>query len=383
MSLSNNPRIAIVHDWLVTYAGAERVLEKMLLCYPEADLFSIVDFLDKDNRGFIQNKKVTTSFIQKLPFSKKKFRSYLAVMPIAVEQFDLSSYDIIISSSHAIAKGVITGPDQLHICMCYSPMRWAWDMQNIYLQESNLSSGIKSWIAKYILHKLRIWDYRTANGVDEFIAISNYISRRIHKIYRRESFVIYPPVNVEYDSNSINKQDFYLTASRMVPYKNIPLIIKAFSQMPDKKLIVIGDGPEYRKCKQLQSDNITILGYQTSNVLYDYMHRAKAFVFAAEEDFGITPLEAQACGTPVIAYGKGAVKETIIGLDKEKPTGIFFDFQTTESIISTVDLFESESDKFLSENCRENAARFNEERFHLEFMNFVNLAVSKKSDSIL
>jgi glycosyltransferase involved in cell wall biosynthesis len=227
-------KVGIVHDWLVTYAGAERVLEQILLLYPDADLYSIVDFLDTDQRGFVMNKMAHTTFIQNLPFAKKYYRSYLPLMPLAIEQLDVSSYDLIISSSHAVAKGVLTGPDQLHICMCYSPVRYAWDLQHQYLKESGLTRGLKSWIARWILHKIRIWDTRTANGVDHFIAISNFIARRINKTYRRNSTVIYPPVDVDAFSLCKDKENFYVTASRMVPYKKIDLIVEAFNGLPDK-----------------------------------------------------------------------------------------------------------------------------------------------------
>lgn len=264
MSYSTNAssplRIAIIHDWLTVYAGAERVLEQMLLCYPQADLYSTVDFLPANERGFLQGKQVFTSFIQNLPFAKTKYRSYLPLMPMAVEQFDLSMYDLVISSSHAVAKGVITGPDQLHICMCYSPIRYAWDLQHQYLQETHLNTGALGWVAKYFLHKLRLWDLRTANGVDQFIAISQFIARRIYKVYRRSSTVIYPPIALEDFSLQEQKQDFYLTASRMVPYKKIDLIVKSFSHMPDKQLIVIGSGPDFEKIKKIAPPNVTLLG---------------------------------------------------------------------------------------------------------------------------
>jgi glycosyltransferase involved in cell wall biosynthesis len=367
----NKLKIAIVHDWLTVYAGAERVLEQMLSCYPEADLFSTVDFISSDSRGFLKNKTVTTSFIQNLPFAKKFYRSYLPLMPLAVEQFDLSPYDLIISSSHAVSKGVITGPNQLHVCMCYSPIRYAWDLQHQYLKESGLSNGIKAWIAKYMLHKMRIWDLRTANGVDYFIAISSFISQRIKKVYRRGSTVIYPPVDVSGFISSGIKDDFYLTASRMVPYKRMPLIVEAFSKMPDKKLIVIGDGPDYAKCRALATPNIEVMGWQSFDVLRDYMQRAKAFVFAAEEDFGIAPLEAQACGTPVIAYGKGASLETLRGLGVSNPTAVFFDAQSPQAILDAVLIFESESSLILPASCRENALRFSAERFCGEFSAFI------------
>ena len=210
-------KIAIVHDWLVTYAGAERVLEQILICYPEADLYSLVDFLDKNEREFILNKHVQTSFIQNMPLAKKKYRNYLPLMPFAIEQFDLSQYDLVISSSYAVAKGLISGPDQLHISMCYSPMRYAWDLYHHYLRESGLKSGFNGFFAKIILHFIRLWDYASASRVDEFIAISHFISRRIEKIYRRPSRVIYPPVDVNKFSLCDEKGDYFVTVSIMVP----------------------------------------------------------------------------------------------------------------------------------------------------------------------
>lgn len=335
-------KIAIVHDWLTVYAGAERVLEQMLQVFPDADLFSTVDFLPREHRNFILNKPVTTSFVQKMPFVEKRYRHYLPLMTLAVEQFDLSRYDLVISSSHAVAKGVLTGPDQLHLCMCYSPIRYAWDLQHQYLKESGLTSGLKGGMAKWLLHKMRIWDYRTAQGVDEFIAISHFIARRIKKVYGRDSSIIYPPVDVSGFSLREDKEDFYLTASRMVPYKKIDLIVKAFSQMPDKRLVVIGDGPEFQKIRSTAGNNVVLLGFQDYSSLKDHMQRARAFVFAAEEDFGIAPLEAQACGTPVIAFGKGGALETIRGLVTEKPSGVFFAEQEPESLRAAVAQFEKD-----------------------------------------
>lgn len=361
-------KVAIIHDWLVNYAGSERVLEQILLLYPDADLFSIVDFLPAGQTGFICNKPVKTSFIQGLPFAKTKYRQYLPLMPIAVEQFDLSGYDLVISSSHAIAKGVITGPDQLHISYIHSPVRYAWDLQHQYLRESGLDKGIKGWLAKWILHRIRIWDVRTANGVDEFIANSQFIARRIEKVYRRESTIIYPPVDMQGFPLREKKEDFYLTASRMVPYKKIDLIIEAFSQMPDKKLVVIGDGPDYNKVRSKAAKNITLLGYKASGELRDYMQRAKAFVFAAGEDFGIAPVEAQACGTPVIAYGKGGVLETCI----DGKTGVFFKEQTSESLKAGVKRFVEMEDTFDPKEIRRNAERFSTDRFQREFKAFVD-----------
>lgn len=359
-------KIAIIHDWLTVYAGAEKTLEQILKLYPQADIFTIVDFLHEKDRGFLEGHKITTSFIQKLPFAKTKYRHYLPLMPFAVEQFDLSDYDVVLSSSHAVAKGVITGPDQKHICLCYSPIRYAWDLQHQYLRESGLNHGLKGLMAKYMLHKMRLWDLRTANGVDHFIAISEFISRRIWKVYRRKSDVIYPPVDVEAFEICEQKEDFYLTASRMVPYKKIDLIVEAFSAMPDKKLIVIGDGPDFDKIRSYTGPNVVLMGYQSFEVLRDHMQRAKGFVFAAEEDFGIAPVEAQACGTPIIAFGRGGARETIT----DGISGVFFEQQSIQSLCDAIGKFETISWDYTA--VRQNALRFSNERFLNEFKTFVD-----------
>ena len=373
-------KIAIVHEWFDSYAGSEKVLEQMLKVYPEADLFAVVDFLPPNKRWFIQNKNVTTTFIQKLPRAKNKFRKYLPLMPLAIEQLDLRKYDLVISNSHCVAKGVITGPNQLHISYVHSPIRYAWDLQQQYLEEANLQYGLKGWIAKIILHYMRLWDNRTANNVDYFVSNSKYIAKRIQKCYRRTAEVIYPPVAVNDFTICKQKEDYYLTASRMVPYKKIDLIVEAFSKMPEKKLVVIGDGTQFEKVKSKAKnfENIVLLGYQPFEVLKEKMQKAKAFVFAAEEDFGIVPIEAQACGTPVIAYGKGGALETVINYDKEKPTGIFFKEQTVDSIVDAVKIFEKNITLFKPENCRENAEKFSEERFWSEFKKFIENRIEGK-----
>ena len=376
-------KIAIVCDWLVTYAGAEKVLEQILNIYPEADLFALVDFLEDDKRAFIKHKKVTTSFIQKLPKAKTKYRLYLPLMPLAIEQFDLSTYDLIISSSHCVAKGILTGPNQIHISYVHSPIRYAWDLQHQYLKETGLDKGIKGWIAKAILHYMRIWDTRTSNGVDHFIANSEFVEKRIWKCYRRRATVIYPPVDVEAFEYCDKKEDFYLTASRMVPYKKMDLIVEAFTQIPDKKLIVIGDGPDFNKIQKIADGhkNITLMGYQSFSVLKDYMQKAKAFVFAAEEDFGITPVEAQACGTPVIAYGRGGALETVQGLEiKNTPTGIFFWKQEAKFLIKAIKLFESDKTKICHDTCRNNAQKFSINNFQEEINKFIERIIYEKNN---
>lgn len=374
-------KTAIIHDWFVVYSGAEKVLEEILKIYPDADLFSIVDFLKEDERDFIMNKKVKTTFIQKLPFSKRKYRAYLPFMPLAIEQVDLSEYDLIISSSHAVAKGVITGPDQLHISYVYTPIRYAWDLQHQYLKEAGMDKGLKGLITRNLLHKIRNWDSRTSNGVDFFISVSDFIGRRIWKVYRRESETIYPPVDVSAFAFQEKKMDLYVTASRMVPYKKIDAIVEAFSLMPDKKLIVIGDGPDFKKIKEKAGPNVSMLGYQPFDVLKRHMQRAKGFIFAAEEDFGITPLEAQACGTPVIAYGKGGSRETVRGFNESvNPTGLFFYQQTAEAIKNAVEQFEQlEIDPH---HCRAHAIKFAPERFRAEIKDFIDAKIASREEEL-
>lgn len=363
--------IGIVADWFVTYAGSEKIVAEFIELFPDSELYSVVDFLSKENKLHFKNKEITTTFIQNLPFAKKKYQTYLPLMPFAIEQLDVSKHDIILSSSHAVAKGILTGPDQLHISYVHSPIRYAWDLQHQYLREAGLNRGLKATLARWFLHKIRLWDCRTANGVDHFIANSEFIARRIKKVYGREADVIYPAVDVERFALQTNKQDYYMTASRMVPYKRMDLIVEAFSHMPTRKLVVIGDGPEMNKIKSKATSNIEILGYQPNDVMQKYMSEAKAFVFAAEEDFGITPVEAQACGTPVIAYGKGGALETIIPIGKDHPTGLFFYKQDVQSLVEAISKFESSSDFILPENCRENALKFSVERFRTEIKHYV------------
>jgi glycosyltransferase involved in cell wall biosynthesis len=359
-------KVAVIHDWLVELGGAELVLKEILQCYPNADVFSLIDFLsEKDREFYIQGKEVTTSFLQKMPKAKTMYRNYLPLMPIAIEQLDLRGYDLVISSSYAAAKGVITGPNQVHVCYCHSPIRYAWDMQFQYLEESGLTRGLKSMFVKYILHKIRNWDVRTSFSVDHFISNSKFIGKRIHKVYKRDSTVIYPPVNLDDFTLCEEKHDFYLTASRMVPYKKIDLIVRAFNKMPDKKLVVIGTGPDFDKIKKQAGANVELMGYQAFEQLKEKMRQAKAFVFAAEEDFGIVPVEAQACGTPVIAFGKGGALETVIN----GTTGIYFDKQEEQSIVNAVNEFEKQ--EFDPKVIREHAESFSTPRFHKELMSYI------------
>jgi glycosyltransferase involved in cell wall biosynthesis len=369
-------RVAIVHEWLVTYGGSEKVVEEILECFPEADIFSLVDFIP--DRAFLKGRPVTTSFVQKLPFAKRRYRGYLPLFPLAVEQFDLSGYDLVISSSHAVAKGVLVGPDQLHVSYVHSPIRYAWDLQHQYLREANLVKGPRAIMARAVLHYLRNWDTRTANGVDTFVVNSNFIGRRVERVYRRESTVVYPPVDVDAFELTPKKEPFYVTVSRMVPYKKMDLIVEAFAAMPERRLIVIGDGPEMDKVRSKAGPNVTIMGHQPFAVLKDHLQRARAFLFAAEEDFGISVVEAQACGTPVIAFGKGGACETVLDESQARPTGVFFQEQTVASIRAAVERFEAQEARFSPANCRANAERFSKAAFRNGFMAAVLAAADQR-----
>lgn len=365
-------KIAIVCDWLVTPGGAEKVLRELLHVFPEADLFAVVDFVPPHQRDFLCEKPVKTTLIQHLPFAKTRYRGYLPLMPWAIERLDLSAYDLILSSSHAVAKGVAKHPHQVHISYVHTPMRYAWDLKEAYLKESGLDRyTLKGCLARYFLNRLQRWDFETASRVDHFIANSNYIAKRIDRAYQRKADVIYPPVDTTNILPVREKASFYLTASRLVPYKRVDLIVDAFNQMPDKKLVVIGGGPQLKKIKAIAAKNIEILGEVPHSTLIQYLQKARAFVFAADEDFGITPVEAQAAGTPVIAYGKGGALETVRGLDHPHPTGLFFEEQTTEALIKAVHAFEIHAPRLTAQNCSESARRFSAERFQKEILQFV------------
>lgn len=357
-------RTAVVHEWLVTYAGSERVAEQMLQLYPEADLFSLVEFLPEALKFFIQHKPVTTSFLQHLPFANPRFRAYLPLMPLAIEQFDLSDYDLILSSNHAVAKGVLTRADQMHICYVHTPVRYAWDLQQQYLKGAKLDRGLKAALTQLVLHYLRLWDATSASRVDYFVANSRYVSRRIYKTYRREAEVIYPPVAVEQFTPQAERDEFYFVLSRFVPYKQVSLIVKAFNQL-GLPLIVVGDGAERDTLRVLAGANVQILSHQPQHIVIDLMQRCKAFVFAAAEDFGISLVEAQAAGAPVIAYGKGGAAEIV-----RPGTGILFPEQSVESLIAAVQRFETGLKtgqlEFPVEKLRYNAERFGAERFRQE-----------------
>lgn len=357
-------KVAIVHDWLVTNAGAEKVLRALIDIYSDATIYSLVDFLDKKDREKVLNGKfVETTFIQNLPFAKNHFRNYLFLFPMAIESLDLSGFDIIISSSWAVAKGVKKTDSQIHFCYCHTPIRYAWDLYDEYTQ--NLKQP-KKFIVQLTLKYIKKWDINTLNRVDFFIANSQFVANRISKTYKRDSIVINPPVDIDKFKLKEKKDDFYLTASRLVPYKKTKLIVEAFNELLDKKLVVIGAGEELKAIKEIAKENIEVLGYQEDELLTQYMQKAKGFIYAAIEDFGIVPIEAMACGTPVIALKDGATAQTIT----DEITGVHFKNQTVKDIKIAVGRFEEIEFDYKSISNEVN--NYSSNRFKKELEYFIN-----------
>lgn len=353
-------KVAIVHDWLTIYGGAESIIRILHDLFPDAPIYTTV-YNRKNMPEDFEKMDIRSSFIQKLPFAKKKYTSYLPFMPYAFEQFDLSEYDLVISSNTSCSKGVLTGPDTLHICYCNTPMRYGWDFYHEYKQKKNpVSKFLVAWMMKGI----RQWDRLSADRVDVFIANSNNVARRIKKHYRRNSAVIYPPVRTHLFQKSDVQEDFYLVVSRLVPYKRIDLVVQAFNELK-LPLKVIGNGSEYKKIAALAGPTVELLGRLEDDAVLDYMGRCKAFLFPGEEDFGITPIEAQACGKPVIAYGKGGALETVL----ENQTGVFFYEQSVASVAGAVKTFEKI--EFNADVIRKHSEKFSEERFVNELESFI------------
>jgi len=381
------PRIAVVHDWLDTWRGGENVLAEILRVYPDADLFALVDFLDDDLRARLGGKRAATSFLQRLPGARRHFRMLLPLFPRAIESLEVSAYDLVISSSHAVAKGVRTTTGQVHVCYCHTPMRYAWDLRGQYLGASGLGSGLRGALAGRVLDRLRDWDRRTSDRVTHFVANSQFIRSRIARCYGREATVIYPPVDVGFfvpaqDTPAPAARDYYVTASRWVPYKRVDLIVAAFRDLPERRLVVVGDGPERRRVREVAGPNVAFVGEISRERLREQLRGARAFVFAAEEDFGILPVEAQACGTPVIAYGQGGSLETVRGRDTAAATGMFFDTQTPAAIAGAVRAFDGPLQTIRTADCRANAERFAAERFRAELAAFVDRARGESATTV-
>ena len=367
-------KVAVVHEWLESYAGAERVLEQLLHLYPDADLFAVCDFMPDSERAFLCGKRPATSFIQRLPRAQRWFRYYLGLMPLAVEQFDLSAYDLVLSSSHAVAKGVLTGPATTHISYVHSPMRYAWDLQHQYLRQAGLDRGIKGAATRLLLGRMRAWDHASAARPDAIAANSAWIAERIRKCWRRESTVVHPPVDLDGFPYEPDKGDEYVVASRLVPYKRVDLIASAFRAMPDRRLSIIGDGPEMPRVREAAggAPNIIFRGRLPQPDLVAAIGAARAFVFAAEEDFGIGMVEAQASGTPLIAYARGGAADIL----RDGETGVLFHDQTVESIIAGVRRFESLV--ISPAACRANAERFSQSAFRAKMQDLIETSLAAR-----
>ncbi|HUN67306.1 MAG TPA: glycosyltransferase [Burkholderiales bacterium] len=377
MTVTSRTRIAVVHDAMVEYAGSERVLAEILRCFPQADLFAPLDHLPETGRAALGGRRASTTFMQRLPGVASKLGYYLPLMPLAIEQLDVTGYDLVISSSHSVAKGVIVSPDALHISYVYSPMRYAWDQQFSYLRDGHVGGGIRGALLRWVLHRLRIWDHRTAAGVDRFVADSRFVARRILKAYRRHADVIYPPVETARFTPGDRHGDSYVTVSRLMPYKRIDLLAQAFAGMPDRRLVVIGGGPQLERFRSAAPPNVEFAGHLPEDAVRAQLQQARAFLFAAVEDFGIAPVEAMACGTPVIALRRGGAAETVVGLDAPEPTGVFFGEQTPASVVAAVRKFEAEGQAITPDACRRRAQQFSVERFRAEFTAYVERAYAE------
>lgn len=361
-------KIAFVHDWLDTWAGGELVLRELLQLWPEAPVFTLVDFFDDAMHARLGARDIRPSFIQGLPFARTRFRRYLPLFPRAVERFDVAAFDVVVSVSHAVAKGARTHPGQLNLCYCLSPMRYAWDLREQYLDQVGLGGGPGGVLVNRILDRIAAWDVRASARVDEFIAISHHIADRIRRSYAREASVLYPPVNVGPPPPAVPREaGLYVTVSRLVPYKRIDLIAAAFRDLPGRTLVIVGEGPERDRVAREAGPNVRLAGLLDDAGRDRLLARAQAFLFAADEDFGIAPLEAHAFGTPVIGFRRGGLTETVRGLEADHPTGVFFDEQTPQAIVRAVLDFEAHRSRIVAAACRENAEKFAAPRFRAEF----------------
>lgn len=366
-TLHSLPSIALVHDWLDAPGGGEAVLASLLRLFPDAPVFTLVDFLSDDERSRFGSPAIRTSPLQRAPLARRWFRYAAALAPRLIERLDATGFDVIISDSHAIAKGVRKRTGQLHICYCHTPARFAWTMASTYSDRAAAGNRLREALAFRAQARFRAWDLAASRNVDHFVANSRHIADAIARCYGRAAAVIYPPVDVDrFDHVGRGaRSDEYVTVSRLVPYKRVDLIVDAFRAMPGRRLTVVGDGPERARLSRSLPGNVTLAGRLDDAQTAELLGRARAFVFAAYEDFGIAPVEAQAAGTPVIAFRGGGSSETIRGLEGALPTGVLFDAQTSDAIVAAVGRFESAT--IDGDACRINAARFSAARFRAEF----------------
>lgn len=381
---TNNPNIAIVHDWFInnSIGGAEKVTkliyENVSRKFTEPDIFALVENISSSKQNLLSGKKIKTSFLQKLPFGITKIQHFLPLIPFAIEQLDLRQYDLVISSSHVAAKGVLTSPDQLHISYIHTPMRYAWDQMEIYLEKSSLSRMGMEYVMRYFLYKLREWDVTSAKRSDHLIANSNFTHRRIKKYWGLDSNVIHPPVDVKRFHFNEERGDFYLSVNRLVPNKRVDILIKAFNKL-GLPLKIVGKGPELSKLKKLGKSNIEFYDQTSNQVVEELMSKCRGFVYAGIEDFGIAPIEAMASGSPVIALSKGGITDSVSCIKdnsgEELPTGLLFKNQTSEDLVEAITWFEDKKAwrTFDPENLNNYAQKFNHENFNQKFNDFINI----------
>ena len=362
--MMGEPTIALVQDALPTRGGAERVLEAVLELYPRTPIYTLVYRPEAFVTSVIQDTTIHTSFLNRIPGVKRWHRSLLPIMPFAIEQLDVSDYDIILSFSYAVAHGVLARPDQLHLSYTYTPLRQAWHAYHQFLDTNK--SIIWNLPSRLVLHYLRQWDVAASNRVDSFIAPSLWIAQCIQRAYRRQASVIYPPVSLDESNLEMQRGDYFITVSRLEPHKKVDLIVQAFNHL-GLPLIVIGEGREFSRISKLAQPNIQLMGRQPDEVIYELLRKARGYIHAAEDDFGITPVEAQAAGCPVIAFARGGVLETVI----EGKTGYFYLHQDVDSLIAAVKRFEGEYKSLSAKTIRQNARRFGKQRFQHEFAQFV------------
>lgn len=377
-------KYALVHEWLTPKAtGGSELVVLEILKHLETDLYALIDFESANPQSELFGRTIGTTFLQRFPFTRNGVQKYLPLLPLAIEQLDLRDYDVILSSSHAVAKGVLTTSQQLHICYCHTPMRYAWDLTFDYLNNSSLGCGMAGMFTRYFLHQLRQWDVLSANRVDYFIANSQHTARRIWRCYRRSAEVIYPPVEVDRFPILEQKENFYLTVSRLVSYKQVSLIVRAFNQL-GRSLVVIGDGSQLQQLRQLAQPNVQVLGPQPDGAVEQYMAKAQAFVYAACEDFGIALVEAQACGTPVIAYGAGGATETVRDLRSfpETGTGLLFSPQTPAALVEAIEVFEQDRKKFSPAIAQKQANQFSPKHFEQRYLDFLKRCCQEFSSTI-
>lgn len=366
-------KVALVHDWLTGMRGGEKVLEVFCDIFPEADLYTLVHVPGTVSKT-IESRKIYTSFTQKIPFIKKRYRMMLPLFPMAIEGFNLKSYDLVLSSSHCVAKGVIPPPGSLHISYIHTPMRYIWDMYHEYFTDG----GAKGKVIGAFAHYLRMWDVSSSSRVDHFIANSAHVSRRIKKYYRRDSTIIYPPVDCSRFSAGSGPEDYYLIVSAFAPYKKLDIAIEAFNSL-GLKLKIIGTGQDDSRLRKMAGPNIEFLGWRPNEEIAGYYRRCRALIFPGEEDFGIVPLEAMASGRPVVAYGKGGVLETIVpvGSNVKSPTGIFFDEQTGDALEKAVKSFEKNIKVFNPSAIREHAIGFDRSVFKKKISEYISSKLNK------